>query len=220
MKQLYFFMGGHSILRKHGIHFYFIGLITLTLGIALAVQSQLGTSPFDALLVGLFRTFGLSIGSWEVVVGFSMIFGYVLMDRKRTEFFAFIISVVKGIVIDTWLFIIGDIITPQTWMTQSLCIVFSLFFTGLGIAIYLQSLVAPNPMDRSMIIVANLTGWGMTASRALISVILVIIAFFFDGAIGLGTLANALLASMIIQYFLPTLEKLRQKSLAKLRLHA
>src|SRR5699024_10223468 len=65
MKQLYFFMGGHSILRKHGSHFYFIGLITLTLGIALAVQSQLGTSPFDALLVGLYRTFGLSIGSWE-----------------------------------------------------------------------------------------------------------------------------------------------------------
>ena len=111
-------MGGHSILRKHGIHFYFIGLITLTLGIALAVQSQLGTSPFDALLVGLFRTFGLSIGSWEVVVGFSMIIGNALMERKRPEFFALITSVVTGIGIDTWLFIIGDIITPQTWMTQ------------------------------------------------------------------------------------------------------
>ena len=220
MKQLYFFMGGRSILRKHGIHFYFIGLITLTLGIALAVQSQLGTSPFDALLVGLFRTFGLSIGSWEVVVGFSMIIGNALLERKRPEYFALITSVVTGIGIDTWLFIIGDIITPQTWMTQSLCIIFSLFFTGLGIAIYLQSLVAPNPMDRSMIIVANLTGWGMTASRALISVVLVIIAFFFDGAIGIGTLANALLAGMIIQYFLPPFEKMREKSLAKLRLHA
>src|SRR5699024_12381958 len=113
--------------------------------------------------------------------------------RKRPEFFALITSVVTGIGIDTWLFIIGDIITPQTWMTQSLCIVFSLFFTGLGIAIYLQSLVAPNPMDRSMIIVAYLTGWGMTASRALISVILVFIAFYFDVAIGICSLAHELL---------------------------
>src|SRR5699024_7444885 len=161
-----------------------------------AVQSQLGTSPFDALLVGLFRTFGLSIGSWEVVVGFSMIIGNALMERKRPEFFALITSVVTGIGIDTWLFIIRYIITSQIYMSQSLCIVFSLFFTGLGIAIYLQSLVAPNPMERSMIIVANLTGWGMTASRALISVILVIIAFFFDGTIGIGTLANALLAEI------------------------
>lgn len=208
------------MLRKHGIHFYFIGLIVLTLGIALAVQSQLGTSPFDALLVGLYRTIGLSIGSWEVVVGFSMIVGNALMERKRPEYFALITSVVTGIGIDTWLFIISDFIAPQTWMTQSICLIFSLFFTGLGIAIYLQSLVAPNPMDRSMIIVSNMTGWGMTVSRAAISVVLVIIAFFFNGAIGIGTLANAVLVGMMIQYLLPPFQKMRKKSLDKLRLHS
>lgn len=208
------------MLRKHGIHFYFIGLIILTLGIALAVQSQLGTSPFDALLVGLYRTIGLSIGSWEVVVGFSMIIGNAVIERKRPEYFALITSLVTGIGIDTWLLIIGDIITPQTWMTQTVCLIFSLFFTGLGIAIYLQSLVAPNPMDRSMIIISNLTGWGMTVSRAAISVVLVIIAFFFNGAIGIGTLANAVLVGMLIQYLLPPLEKMRERSLAKLRMYS
>lgn len=54
-------------LLKKGLHFYLFGLIILTLGIALSVLSLLGTSPFDALLVGLFRTFGLTIGSWENV---------------------------------------------------------------------------------------------------------------------------------------------------------
>lgn len=207
-------------MRKHGIHFYFIGLIILTLGIALAVQSQLGTSPFDALLVGLYRTIGLSIGSWEVVVGFSMIIGNALIERKRPEYFALITSVITGIGIDTWIFITGHFITPQTWMTQSVCLIFSLLFTGLGIAIYLQSVVAPNPMDRSMIVISDLTGWGMTASRAAISVVLVIIAFFFDGAIGIGTLANAVLVGMIIQFLIPPFEQMRNKSLAKLRLHS
>ena len=202
-------------MRKYGIHFYVIGLITLTLGIALAVQSRLGTSPFDALLVGLYRTYGLSIGSWEVVVGFAMIIGNALAERKRPELFALITSVITGIGIDTWLFLLGDIVAPKMGIGQTICLVFSILFTGLGITIYLQSNVAPNPMDRSMVIIANLTKWNMTASRAAISVLLVIIAFFFDGAIGIGTLANALLVGMIIQFLLPSAEKVRAKSLQK-----
>lgn len=212
--------GGSDDLRKRGIHFYLLGLIILTLGIALAIQSRLGTSPFDALLVGLYRTFGLSIGSWEVVVGFAMIMANAAAERKRPELFALITSLVTGIGIDTWLFVIGDVIIPGTWIGQTICLILSIILTGLGVAIYLQSIVAPNPMDRSMIIIGNLTGWNMTISRAAISVVLVIIAFFFSGAIGIGTLANAILVGMIIQLFLPSLEKIRAKSLAKLRLHS
>src|SRR5699024_1136613 len=101
-----------------------------------------------------------------------------------------------------------------------LCIISSLVFTGLGSAIYLQSLVAPNHMDHSMTILSHLTGWGKTSSRAMISMILVIIAFFIDGAIGIGTLSNALFADMIIQYVFSPFVKMLKKSLAKLRLHA
>lgn len=202
-------------MRKYGIHFYFIGLIILTLGIALAIQSTLGTSPFDSLLVGLYRTFGLSIGSWEVVVGFSMVVANALAERKRPELFALITSIVTGIGIDSWLFLLGDIVVPDMWIEKTVCLLFSILFTGLGISIYLQSIVAPNPMDRSMLIIANLTGWNMTVSRVAISIVLVIIAFFFQGDIGIGTLANALFVGMIIQLFLPTAEKVRTKSLKK-----
>src|SRR5699024_11715337 len=89
-----------------GVHYYIIGLVILSFGIALAVESMLGTSPFDALLVGLYRTFGLTIGSWEVVVGFVMIVGNALAERKRPEYFAFITSLITGIGIDSWLVIL------------------------------------------------------------------------------------------------------------------
>ena len=35
------------------------GILILTLGISLTIQSELGTSPFDALLVGLSHHLGL-----------------------------------------------------------------------------------------------------------------------------------------------------------------
>lgn len=202
-------------MRKHGIHFYIIGIVILTLGIALAVQSSLGTSPFDSLLVGLFRTFGLTIGSWEIIVSSALILINGLALRKRPEFFSAITALITGIGIDSWLFLIGDIIVPTMWLEQAICLLFSIFFTGLGIAINLQSIVAPNPMDRSMIIVTKLTGWNMTISRVAIGVVLVSIAFFFQGDIGIGTLANAIFVGMVIQMLLPTAEKMREASLRK-----
>ena len=42
--------------------FYVLGNLILTFGIALTIQSNLGTSPFDALLVGLSKQVGLTVG--------------------------------------------------------------------------------------------------------------------------------------------------------------
>jgi uncharacterized membrane protein YczE len=55
------------ILKK--FMFYVVGILILTLGIVFTIQSKVGTSPFDALLVGLYRTVGFTVGSWEIVLG-------------------------------------------------------------------------------------------------------------------------------------------------------
>jgi len=84
-------------------------------------------------------------------------------------------------------------------------------FTCIGVAFYLQSTIAPNPMDRSMLVVSKLTGWNVTYSRALISVLLVGLAFLFDGAIGIGTLINGLFSGVIISIFLPFAKQLNNR---------
>lgn len=196
-------------LLRSGFHFYFLGIIILTMGIAFSIQSFLGTSPFDALLVGLYRTFGLSIGSWEIVVGVTMIMCNALVERKRPEYFAILTSLITGVGIDTWMLLLSDRIVPQTWVGQYIYLIIGIVLTALGVATYLQSQIAPNPLDRSMLIISKITGWSVSYARTLINVILVIIAFFFDGAIGIGTLINALIAGMIINFFLPYLQRAR-----------
>ena len=200
---------------RDGVHFYLIGLIILSLGIALAVMSMLGASPYDALLVGLYRTFGFTIGSWEIVVGFLLVMGNAIAARKRPEYFALITSFITGVGIDSWMFILKFIYVPEAWLGQSIFIILSVILTGLGIALNLQSQVAPNPMDRSMLVVSELTGWNVTISRAAISVILVITAFFFSGAIGIGTLLHAVFTGMFINFFFPFVIRLRKASLEK-----
>lgn len=199
-------------LWRSGFHFYIIGLIILTLGIAFSIQSFLGTSPFDALSVGLYRTFGLSIGSWEIVIGVTLIVCNAIVERKRPEYFALLTSIITGIGIDTWLFLLSDWLVPQTWLGQYICLFLGVVLTALGIATYLQSQFAPNPLDRSMLVISNLTGWSVSYARAFINIVLVIIAFFFDGAIGIGTLVNALISGMVINFFLPYLQLVKTKT--------
>src|SRR5690625_1391930 len=134
-------------LLKSGFHFYIIGIVILTFVIALSIQSTLGTSPFDALLVGLHRTIGLTIGSWEIVVGFAMVLGNAVIEKKRPEFFALITSLITGIGIDSWMFLIRDVIVPATWIVQWICRIFALFFFGLVFFFYLHSGFFYNLMD-------------------------------------------------------------------------
>ncbi|MDQ0253081.1 putative membrane protein YczE [Evansella vedderi] len=188
--------------------FYTLGLFILTFGIALTIQSQLGTSPFDAVLVGLFRTFGLTIGSWEIVLGFAMVLFNAIAIKRRPEYLALLTALITGMGIDFWLIVLGDILQPVSLISQSITLLFGMVFAGLGIAINLQADFAPNPMDRSMLVVSQLTGYSIAISRAIISVVLVVIALVFGGAIGIGTILIALFSGNIIKFFMPYVAKI------------
>lgn len=194
---------------RQELPFYLIGLILLTLGIAITIHSRLGTSPFDALLVGLHRTVGLTIGSWEIVIGTIMILGNAAALRKKPEFYAIATSLVTGIGIDSWLWVLGDQLTPQTLTVQWIYLVTGLLISCLGIATYLHSKLAPNPLDSSMVALSELTGWKVSYSRAAISIILVIAAFFLNGPIGIGTILNAVLSGVVIGIFLPYVQVIK-----------
>ncbi|WP_163526302.1 YczE/YyaS/YitT family protein [Halobacillus ihumii] len=190
--------------------FYFLGIIILTFGIALTIQSKLGTSPFDALLVGLFRTFGLTVGSWEIVVGLTMILCNALAEKRRPEYMALLTSLITGISIDGWLFAIDEWAAPETLLTQSVCLCIGIIFSALGIAVNLQADFAPNPFDRSMLVVRNLTGWNVSVSRAVISIVLILLAAVFNGAIGVGTIIITFISGVLIHLFTPYVSRADQ----------
>src|SRR5690625_3680725 len=180
-------------LLKSGFHFYIIGIVILTFGIALSIQSTLGTSPVDALLVGLHRTIGLTIGSWEIVVGATFVICNALIERKRPQYFAIITSLITGIGIDLWMLWARVYVVPTTMLGKWIVLTIAFLAVSLGIAIYLQTTIAPNPIDKTMVIIMEKTGWNATYGRGDVNVVLLVIAFFFNGPIGLGTLFITLL---------------------------
>lgn len=84
--------------------FYILGILILTLGISFTIQSSLGTSPFDALLVGLSTNVGLTVGSWEIILALILICFNSILKRQRPEILGMLTAFITGIGIDMWLF--------------------------------------------------------------------------------------------------------------------
>ncbi|MBB4825019.1 putative membrane protein YczE [Sporosarcina luteola] len=187
--------------------FYVIGILLLTLGIAFTIQSDLGTSPFDAVLVGLSINVGFTVGSWEVILAVLMIGCNSLLNREIPEVLGLITAVITGVGIDFWLFVLGDLITLDSAQSQAVCFGIGMLLIGIGTATYLHTNFAPIPVDRLTLILKEITGTNLFVSRTLIYLVFLIIAILLDGPIGIGTVVTVCLAGLMLNLFMHPIGK-------------
>ena len=64
------------------IIFFIFGLILLSFGISLIIKSEFGTGAWDAVSVGLFNKFNLSIGIWMNIVAVILVISSGIMLKK------------------------------------------------------------------------------------------------------------------------------------------
>ncbi|AHZ17461.1 YitT family protein [Bacillus sp. NEAU-CP5] len=183
--------------------FYVLGIMILTFGVSVTIQSGLGTSPFDALIVGLSVHAGLTVGSWEIIIAFLLICCNSMLKRQRPEFSGMITAFITGIGIDMWLFFLHRVITPELWYGKAGCFAIGLVVIGIGTATYLHTNFAPIPVDRLTLIVRELTGRSIFFSRTVIYFIFFILAVMLKGPVGIGTLLTVCLGGIILHFFMP-----------------
>ncbi|MEQ6377016.1 YitT family protein [Bacillaceae bacterium S4-13-58] len=200
-----------KIVRERAL-FYVIGIVIMTLGIGVLIQSSMGTSPFDALLVGLYRTVGLTVGSWEIILGVAMVLINAMIKKRRPNYLAIGTSVITGICIDMWLLLLRGWLIPSFWVEQWLFMFLGIILSGIGVATYLQAKFAPIPMDEMMLVIREVTGKNLAHSRILINIVLVALALIFNGPIGIGTVIIALSSGYVINYLMPFAETFYKKT--------
>ncbi|MCK1985670.1 MULTISPECIES: YczE/YyaS/YitT family protein [Peribacillus] len=188
--------------------FYVLGILILTLGISFTIQSDLGTSPFDALLVGLSINVGLTVGSWEIIIALMLICFNSFLKRQRPEVLGMLTAFITGIGIDLWLYLLHNLITPELWFSKVVCFGIGLVVIGLGTATYLHTNFAPIPVDRLTLIIQELTKTNIFYSRTVIYLLFLILAMISNGPIGVGTLLTVCLGGLILNFFMPFTKKL------------
>lgn len=187
--------------------FYVAGLLLLSLGIALTILSDLGTSPFDALLVGLSFNIGLTVGSWEIIIAAIMIVGNAMLGRQKPELLGIMTAVIVGIGIDFWLHTLSQAIAPIGVTSQILYFIAGLFAVGVGTAIYLHTNFAPIPVDRLTLLVKELAKTNLFFSRTAIYLMFLVLAIVFGGPIGIGTVLTVCFGGLILNAIMPVTAK-------------
>lgn len=191
--------------------FYLIGILFLSFGISSSIHSQLGAAPMPSLQVGLQQTLGLTVGTWEIIMGAVFITIMAVVRRSRPDIFAFFTSFITGLCIDMWLFLGKQVYIPDEWIGKILFLCLGLTFIGLGVSLYLQSKFSPAPPDGMILLLEEVWKLKRSVSRTLFSGAIVTLAFFFGGPIGIGTLIMVLLLGPIVAFFYPRMENFFHK---------
>ena len=183
---------------------YFIGLATMALGITLTIKGKaLGTSPWDVLHIGMFKQFGLTIGSWSILVGLFIILATSLYLKIWPKLATWLNMLLIGTFIDLYNWLLPNT-TVFVW--ELLYFVLGFFVMSIGCGLYISAELGAGPRDTIMMIIAS-KGYSVSTGRIIMEVGAVVVGFLLGGPVGIGTIVLALGTGYVIQ---PSLKYFKQ----------
>src|SRR5690625_1194079 len=115
---------------------FLFGLAIFSFGISLTINMQhLGLHPWDVLSIAMYDKVGLSIGSWNIIIGIVLICVALILDRTYIKLGTFLNAVVVGSLVDFYLWLDFLPTASHTW-TDIVIISFGIIIMGVGGGVY------------------------------------------------------------------------------------
>jgi uncharacterized membrane protein YczE len=186
---------------------FFVGLFIMAFGIALMIKANLGSAPWDVLHIGLFAQFGLTIGTWSIIIGFLIISATSLLTKKLPQPGAFLNMLFVGMFIDfyLWLPFFHD---PVTLMMKWFYLLIGILILGFGIGLYIASNCGAGPRDSLMLALTEKSGLKVSRIRLYMELIVLFFGWVLKGPISFGTILFCLTIGGIVGITLPFCQKL------------
>lgn len=186
---------------KIRIVFYLIGLFFMGLGVTFTIKANLGAGAWDALNVGLSNVIGLTVGSWVFIIGVILMFVNAFITKGKPKFLAIITILLIGFFVDFWMLVVFKNMFLGGMLVRSVSLLLGIFFIALGVSMYLQTKFPANPIDQLMISLNERFSLNLMVAKTIGEVVALLLAFMFQGPIGIGTIIITFLIGPIIQMF-------------------
>ena len=186
--------------------FFLTGLLVMSFGVTMTIKgSIIGTGPWDVLHIGLFKQFGLSIGTWSILIGFFIIIATSIYLREWPRIGTWLNMALVGTFIDLFNWLL-----PETDSFAWAVVYFLVGFVvhGVGCGLYISAELGAGPRDSVMMIIVEKFGGSVRLARAIMEVSAATIGWLLGGPVGFGTVILALGTGYIIQ---PSLHHFRRK---------
>ncbi len=176
-----------------------VGLLIFSLGIALAVQVQyLGIHPWEVLNVGFYNIYGLSIGSWSIIISVLLIGVTFILDKSYIQIGTFLNAFIVGFFVD--LFLMLDFLphASNTW-TDIILIIISIVMMGIGGGINNGARIGAGPRDGFMLSISDKLSVSIRIVRIVTESSVVLIGLLIGGPVFLFTFLYTFIQSPIFQ---------------------
>ena len=181
--------------------FFVTGMIILSLGVTLTIKGRLlGLAPWDVLHYGLWQTFGLTIGSWSIIVGAVIVIFTAVALKRLPKLGVYINMFTIGIFIDVFNFLLPDV---DGWIMHVLVFTAGLFVMAFGIAFYITPNLGAGPRDTLMLFFIEKFNLKLSSARNLMVIFALVAGFLLGGPVFIGTIIIVFLLGKAIEKFLP-----------------
>ncbi|CAM3941008.1 YczE/YyaS/YitT family protein [Lederbergia lenta] len=191
-----------------------VGLLIMSLGIVLMIISDFGASPWDVLHVGLYYQFGLTIGTWSILVGFTILGSSAIMMKEWPQFGAYLNMILIGLFIDMYM-LLPFFTEPVSWLGKIMMFTIGMVIYAYGMGIYLSAQLGAGPRDSFMLALQEKMGWKVSNARRMMEVTVLIIGWLLGGPVFIGTIIFSIAAGSFIGLALPQCRKITDKILKK-----
>lgn len=189
----------NSILKRW--IFFVAGMIILSFGVTLTIKGRLlGLAPWDVLHYGLWQTFGLTIGSWAIIVGAIIVLFTAVALKRLPKLGVYINMFTIGIFIDVFNFLLPDV---DGWIMHILIFTAGLLVMAFGIAFYITPNLGAGPRDTLMLFFVEKFNLKLSSARNLMEFFALLAGFLLGGPVFIGTIIIVFLLGRLIEKFLP-----------------
>ncbi|SFE27558.1 YczE/YyaS/YitT family protein [Alteribacillus iranensis] len=182
-----------------------IGLIIMSFGISLMITAELGSAPWDVLHVGLARQFGLTVGTWSIIIGILIIGSSAIMKKELPQLGSVINMLLVGVFIDIFLLLLS---TPDSFLMKLFMLLSGILIIGYGIGIYIAPECGAGPRDSLMLILQEKTGWKLSRVRGLMEIIVLTTGWLLGGTVFIGTLLFCFGIGQVVGFAVPQTHRL------------
>lgn len=166
-----------------------LGFLLCACGTVMALNSNLGLSPWDVFHQGLTNVTGLTMGQASIIVGVVIVIATSLLGLK-VGLGTIANMIVIGCFIDLIIYI-KIIPVCNNLFTGIIMLIGSLFASAIGSYLYIGCEMGCGPRDGLMMALVKLTGKSISIIRFCIEIGALIIGWILGGFVGVGTLVTA-----------------------------
>ncbi len=174
-----------------------VGIVALSLGVALILQARLGVSAYDVLHQGLAKVTGLSFGTVVVLLGLVILVGWIPIGQ-RFGLGTIVNTLTVGFIVDALLHVLP---APNELSLRWPMLIVGIVVAALGTGLYIGAGLGPGPRDGLMTGLAA-KGWPLWAVRMLLELSALAAGWALGGDVGIGTVLFAFSIGPLAHWFL------------------